>query len=53
MVYEVDPDGAEPFFMAILGLYPSWATAWVIASVYFVQRDMFHMADMIIEGLHR
>lgn len=49
MVFEEDPEAAEPFFEAILILFPLWATGWLIVSIYYYQREYFYMADKIYE----
>ncbi|CAH0702336.1 unnamed protein product [Spodoptera exigua] len=49
MLFEEDPATAEPFFFALLKLNPNWATAWACASVYFYERELYHLADTIMQ----
>ncbi|KAF9407856.1 hypothetical protein HW555_012266, partial [Spodoptera exigua] len=49
MLFEEDPATAEPFFFALLKLNPNWATAWASASVYFYERELYHLADTIMQ----
>lgn len=53
MVFEEDPDAAEPFFVALLALYPFWVPMCVCVSAYYLQREMFHMAQAIIEQVRK
>lgn len=46
MLYEDNPLVAEPFFIALLSFHPSWTAVWVIASVYFYDRELFYLADV-------
>lgn len=47
--FENDPAAAEPFFLAILSLYPFYTTLWYAAYCYYLSRDMFEVADKILE----
>ncbi|KAJ8730692.1 hypothetical protein PYW08_002105 [Mythimna loreyi] len=46
MLFEDNPAVAEPFFIALLTFHPSWTSVWVIASVYFYERELFHLAQV-------
>ncbi|XP_052739561.1 uncharacterized protein LOC112045151 [Bicyclus anynana] len=52
-VFDVDPDAAEPFFTALLALYPFYTCLWVAASAYYIHRELFHMAHEIIEQVNK
>lgn len=49
MVFEESPELAESFFVALLALFPFWSTAWVATSAYYIERELFHVADQIIK----
>ncbi|XP_022814460.1 uncharacterized protein LOC111348181 [Spodoptera litura] len=49
MLFEEDPTAAEPFFFALLEFSPYWTIAWVITSVYFYERELYHLADTIMK----
>ncbi|XP_063823035.1 uncharacterized protein LOC135072958 [Ostrinia nubilalis] len=49
ILFEDDPEAAEPFFVALLALYPFWLTGWVIVNAYYLKRELFHMADQVME----
>ncbi|KAL0881016.1 hypothetical protein ABMA27_002158 [Loxostege sticticalis] len=53
ILYEDDPEAAEPFFVALLALHPFWLTGWVIANAYYIKRELFHMADQVMEYLRK
>ncbi|XP_026332961.1 uncharacterized protein LOC113239976 isoform X2 [Hyposmocoma kahamanoa] len=61
MVFETNPDAAEPFFRCLISLYPFWLNGWVITSIYYMQREFFKLADEVMkcslltqsEGLQR
>ena len=53
MVFEDDPDAAEPLFMALLLLYPFSVTLCVCVSAYYLQMEQFHMAQQIIEQVKK
>lgn len=53
MIFERDLVAAEPFFLALLALHPFWTTGWIITSVYYANREIFHMADKINECIGR
>ncbi|KAJ8721405.1 hypothetical protein PYW07_002180 [Mythimna separata] len=46
MLFEENPAAAEPFFIALMTYHPNWTSAWVIASVYFYNRELFHLAKV-------
>ena len=46
MLFDEDPLVAEPFFIALLTFHPTWSKAWVIASAYFYERELFHLASV-------
>ncbi|XP_050561717.1 uncharacterized protein LOC118265098 [Spodoptera frugiperda] len=49
MLFEDDPTEAEPFFFAILEFNPYWTIGWVITSVYFYERELYHLSDTIMQ----
>lgn len=49
MVFDEDPDAAEPFFVALLSLYPFWVPMWVAVNAYYLHRQMFDLAQEIME----
>ncbi|KAJ0175446.1 hypothetical protein K1T71_008605 [Dendrolimus kikuchii] len=53
MLFEDDPVAAEQFFVALLALHPFWPTGWIITSVYYANREIFHMADKINECIKK
>ncbi|XP_037298124.1 uncharacterized protein LOC115453164 isoform X2 [Manduca sexta] len=53
MLFKEDPVAAEPFFVALLALHPFWTTAWVAASAYYYERELFHLSDKIMENTKR
>ncbi|CAK1540619.1 unnamed protein product [Leptosia nina] len=48
MIFDSDPDAAEPFFVSLLSLYPFWTVLWVAASAYYWHRELFHMSTEIM-----
>ncbi|KOB71510.1 Tetratricopeptide repeat family, partial [Operophtera brumata] len=44
-----DPGLAERFFVALLALYPFWVTAWVATSAYYIERELYHVAEQVIK----
>nr|XP_032514887.1 uncharacterized protein LOC116768310 isoform X1 [Danaus plexippus plexippus] len=53
MIFEEDPNAAEPFFLALLAFYPFWTAIWAAASAYFLHKEMFHMSDQIMEQMRK
>nr|XP_049696580.1 uncharacterized protein LOC110370667 [Helicoverpa armigera] len=49
MLFEENPLAAEPFFMALLAFCPVWSTVWAVTSVYFYERQLYHVADVIMK----
>lgn len=47
MAFESHSDEAEPFFQAILSMYPFWTTGWFAVSAYYRAMELFTLADMI------
>ncbi|XP_050347202.1 uncharacterized protein LOC126771385 [Nymphalis io] len=53
MVFEEDPDAAEPFFVALIAYYPFYPTLWIAANAYYLHRELFDMAQQIMEQIKR
>ncbi|XP_047530444.1 uncharacterized protein LOC125066420 [Vanessa atalanta] len=53
MVFDKDPDAAEPFFVALLAFYPFYPTLWIAANAYYLHRELFDMAQQIMEQIKR
>lgn len=49
MELDDDPEAAEPFFEAILAMYPFYISLWYAACCFYIKREMFSVADKIIE----
>ncbi|CAB3247937.1 unnamed protein product [Arctia plantaginis] len=49
MVYEEDPVVAEQFFVALMAFYPYWVMGWIIASVYYYDRQQFLIYEKIMK----
>ncbi|XP_047514055.1 uncharacterized protein LOC125055630 isoform X1 [Pieris napi] len=53
MIFNEDPDDAEPFFVSMLCLHPFYKVLWVAASAYYWHRELFHISTEIINYVRR
>lgn len=50
-MFDDDADAAEPFFLALVSMFPFWRMSWIICYAYFVKVELFDMADQVMESL--
>ncbi|XP_045528878.1 uncharacterized protein LOC123717105 isoform X3 [Pieris brassicae] len=53
MIFNEDPDDAEPFFVSLLCLHPFFKVLWVVASAYYWHRELFHISTEIMNYVRR
>ncbi|XP_049886096.1 uncharacterized protein LOC126380609 [Pectinophora gossypiella] len=52
MIFDEDVDAAEPFFDALLELYPFWPTSYIVCYAYYTTREFYKLGDVIMDSLN-
>lgn len=49
MIMNENMEAAEPFFVALLSLYPFHTTLWYCVYCYYIKRELFDIANVIMD----